>query len=145
MKLKPILSLVALLVVVPFLSACGGGSSAGSGPAELTVTSTDDFKFEPAVLTVKTGTEVTLTFKNGGAVEHSFKLLKPDAELEHVLEETEEEHIDEELLVDIHEIEGGASETLTFTAPAEPGEYTFACLVPGHAQAGEVGMLNVVP
>ncbi|HLA97731.1 MAG TPA: plastocyanin/azurin family copper-binding protein [Anaerolineales bacterium] len=145
MKPKPIFSITTLFIAFFLLAACGGGSPPESGPAELTVTGTDDFKFEPAELTVKAGQEVVLTYKNGGAVEHSFNLLKPDAVLEHVLEETEEEHIDEELLVDIHEIEGGASETATFTAPTEPGEYTFACLVPGHAQAGEVGTLKVVP
>jgi len=145
MKLKPIFSVVALIAAMTLLAACGAGSPSESGSIEFTVTSTDDFKFEPAVLTVKAGQEVVLTYKNGGAVEHSFNLLKPDAELEHVLEETEEEHIHEELLLDIHEIEGGASETATFTAPTEPGDYTFACLVPGHAEAGEVGTLKVIP
>jgi len=145
MKLKSIISLIALFAVASFLSACGANSPAESNPAGLTLTSTDDFKFEPAVLTVKAGTEVALTFKNGGVVEHSFNLLKPDAELDHVLGETEEEHIHEELLFDIHEIEGGDSVNVSFTAPAEPGEYTFACLVAGHAQAGEVGTLRVTP
>lgn len=111
----------------------------------LTVTSTDEFKFDPAVLTVKAGSEVNLTFKNGSVVEHSFDLLNFDAEIEHVLGETEEEHIHEELLLDIHELEGGGSETVSFTAPTEPGDYTFACLLAGHAQAGEVGTMKVIP
>lgn len=88
---------------------------------------------------------ILLTLIYSFCVEHSFNLLKLDAELDHVLGETEEEHIHEELLFDIHEIEGGDSESVSFTAPAEPGEYTFACLVAGHAQIGEVGTLKVTP
>lgn len=145
MNTKPIFVLFTMLVAVTFLAGCAGGSAKESGTAELTITSTDDFKFEPDELTVNAGQEVVLTFKNGGAVEHSFNLLKADAELDHVLEETDEEHIHEELLLDIHEVEGDASETVTFTAQTEPGDYTFACLVPGHAEAGEVGTLKVVP
>lgn len=38
---------------------------------------------------------------------------------------------------------GGESDTITFTAPEEPGEYDYVCTFPGHYQAGMVGKLIV--
>ena len=38
---------------------------------------------------------------------------------------------------------GGESDVITFTAPTEPGEYTFICSFPGHYAGGMVGVLIV--
>ena len=38
---------------------------------------------------------------------------------------------------------GGESDAITFTAPTEPGEYTFICSFPGHYAGGMVGVLIV--
>ena len=38
---------------------------------------------------------------------------------------------------------GGESDSITFTAPMEPGEYTFICSFPGHYAGGMVGKLIV--
>lgn len=40
-------------------------------------------------------------------------------------------------------IGGGESDVITFTAPTEPGEYTFICSFPGHYAGGMVGVLIV--
>lgn len=117
-----------------------GGSTDDQSVA---ITATDELLFEPDALEMSPGQQVELTFRNAGSVQHSFALLKADSELEHVLSETDEEHLHEELYFDIHEQDGGESVTETFTAPSEPGEYMFACLVPGHAEAGMVGTLTV--
>jgi len=143
MKFKTLLTINALLLVGLLLAACGGGSDSQN---TFTITATDDFTYAPDRLTVKAGQEVTLTFNNEGPVEHSFNILKGDEELEHALEAAhEEEELHEELLLEIHETEPGASETKTFTTPTEPGDYTFFCSLPGHADEGLVGILTVTP
>lgn len=38
---------------------------------------------------------------------------------------------------------GGETDAITFTAPIEPGEYTFICSFPGHYAGGMVGKLIV--
>lgn len=38
---------------------------------------------------------------------------------------------------------GGESDSITFTVPSEPGEYTFICSFPGHYAGGMVGKLIV--
>lgn len=146
MKVQPLFTLTALVIVALALAGCGGGGAAQSGSNEFTILGNDNFRFEPAIVTVKAGQQVKLTFKNAGTVEHSFAILKARADLNHIMEEAhDEEARHDELLLEIHELAAGASASETFTTPIEPGDYTFACLVPGHAQAGMVGTLKVIP
>lgn len=144
MKQRSMLLLFIMLALL--LVACGGGNQGASGDSNaVTVNAQDDFSFDPSTITVAAGETIEITLQNNGTVEHSFNILKADAELDHVLQEEDEEHLHEELLFDIHETPAGESQTETFTAPDTAGEYTFACLVPGHAAAGMTGTLRVTP
>ncbi len=146
MKVQPFFALAALVMAALALAGCGGGGTAQSGSNEFTILGNDNFRFEPAIVTVKAGQQVKLTFKNAGRVEHSLAILKPGTDLNHMMEEAhDEEARHAELMLEIHELAAGASASETFTAPTQPGDYTFACLVPGHAQAGMVGTLKVIP
>jgi uncharacterized cupredoxin-like copper-binding protein len=142
---RPIL-LIALIVISLTLAACGGSEDddSQSGTTELNVAIKDEFNFDPNTLIAKAGEEVVLTFENTGTLDHSFVILKEGVDLEHALEEDEEE-LHEELLLEIHEIAPGERATETFTAPSNPGDYVFLCTVPGHAEAGLVGTLTVSP
>lgn len=143
MKMQKFKFVVILFTLGIFLAACGG-STQSQNQFEIGVK--DEFQFDPAAITVKPGQEVTITFNNNGSVEHSFNILKASASLDHVMEELgDEEHLHEELIMDIHEVSPGESSAKSFTAPAEPGDYTIACLVPGHVSAGMVGTLKVTP
>jgi uncharacterized cupredoxin-like copper-binding protein len=42
------------------------------------------------------------------------------------------------------ELEPGTSNTYTFTAPSQPGEYQVVCGTPGHYLAGMLAKLTVV-
>ena len=149
MKNKTLYLILALVLSAFVLAACGGGAGGSEETSnEFTITIVDEFTFDPDTITVKAGETVTVTFENNGTVEHNLNFMKPDAELDHLLEEIEEgagEHIDEELLTDMHNMEPSHSETVTFTAPSEPGEYSYICTNPGHADAGLVGTFVVVP
>lgn len=143
MKPTTFLSISSLVILALILAACGGS---GQAQNVFQVGVKDEFKFDPATLTVKPGQEVTITFNNNGSVEHSFNILKASASLDHLMEELgDEEHMDEELVMDIHDVAGGESTSKTFTAPSEAGDYTIACLVPGHVEAGMIGTLKVTP
>jgi uncharacterized cupredoxin-like copper-binding protein len=145
--MKKLLFAVVVLAMSAFvLAACGGGGEETSNEFEVNLV--NEFSFDPDVITVKAGDTITVTFENNGTVDHNLNFVKPDAELDHLLEEIEEgagEHIDEELLTDMHSIEPGHTEVATFTAPSEPGEYSFLCTVPGHAEAGLMGTFVVEP
>jgi len=40
-------------------------------------------------------------------------------------------------------VAGGKSDTVTFTAPEKPGDYSYICTFPGHFAAGMKGVLTV--
>lgn len=143
MKPNTLLSISILVILALTLAACAGSDQAQN---VFQVSVKDEFKFDPATLTVKPGQEVTITFDNNGSVEHSFNILKASASLDHLMEEVgDEEHMDEELVMDMHGVAAGESISKTFTAPPEAGDYTIACLVPGHVEAGMTGTLKVAP
>ncbi len=145
---KRLLILISLTVFTLLLAACGGannnadssGDAAGSKSFEVSVK--DEFTFQPNAITVQAGEEIEITFKNTGSVNHSFVILNEGVTPEDLVGASEdEEH--ELLVMEMHEIAAGESSTETFTAPTQPGDYTFICTVPGHAQAGMVGTLTV--
>lgn len=126
-------TLVALLamVFVLALSACSGG---GGGKTTINTNMTD-FKFDPAEWTVPAGQEVTLNIKNEGAVEHDWVLMaKP------VTPPASDDNPDVIFMADV---EAGSNVSVTFTAPAAPGEYQVVCAVPGHLESGMAGKLIV--
>jgi plastocyanin len=148
MKTKTKLFLTMMLAVIALvLAACGGGSGSESsaapdGPQEFTVTIKDEFNFVPGTLTAKAGEEVTINFENTGTIPHSFAILNPGvAPADAVNASEDEQH--EMLVLEMHEVAAGETGTETFTAPSKPGEYTYICAVPGHAEAGMTGTLTV--
>ena len=125
-----------LLGGILVLNACCGAG--GGASTNLTVELTD-FKFSPDSFTVPAGEEITIAVNNKGAVEHEFVIMKHGTEVTSPFGEDDEGNIYWEV-----ELEKGASETLTFTAPSEPGEYQISCGTPGHHEAGMIGKLVVV-
>jgi plastocyanin len=89
--------------------------------------STGDYYFRPDEVSVRPG-EITVTVSNEGPRRHTFYVRN--------LSDTDDLVKSDDRLV------AGEQETLTFTL-AEPGRYKIYCAVPGHADRGEVGYINV--
>lgn len=119
---------VALAIVLAGCSAGGSASSAaptGSAAANgATIeVAASEYKFDPNAITAPAG-QVSFHVTNKGTEEHEFEIFKGDT------------------VVD--EIEGlvpGLDLTLDVTL--EAGDYTFACKLNGHDQAGMTGTLTV--
>jgi uncharacterized cupredoxin-like copper-binding protein len=101
----------------------------------------DSMRFTPASLDVKAGETVKFVVANGGKVLHEMVLgttedLKKHAELMRKFPEMEHEAANM-----AHVKPGNAGEIVwQFT---KPGEFSFACLIPGHFEAGMVGKVTV--
>lgn len=103
----------------------GAESSSDSpidGAREVSVIA-DEFSFEPNQLELIVGEPVNLTIRNDGAASHDFVV--------------------EELGVRIV-VSSGDEATAGFV-PERTGTFDFSCTVPGHAGAGMVGTLTVIP
>jgi plastocyanin len=98
-----------------------GGEAGPGGTLQLAADSTQ-IAFDTTTLSSKPG-KVTIELDNPSAIEHDVAIEKDGEEL-------------------------GVSETITegktsVTVDLEPGDYTFLCTVPGHAEAGMEGTLTV--
>ncbi len=80
-----------------------------------------DIAFDKQEMRIPADTEVTVTLRNDGMLEHDWVV--------------------DELNAMIDVLQSGEMGSVTFTAPA--GEYEYYCSVPGHREAGMVGTLIV--
>jgi len=119
--LAAVLTLALGTVVVA--AACGGASSepvaqttpSGAG-AILDVTVGDNY-FKPSEFRVRAGQAVTLNVTNEGQAVHTVRLAGPDGEYE----TADDTRADPEM------IKPGATVAVAWTAPTEPGPYSFRC------------------
>ena len=101
----------------------------------------DEMRFTPDVIDVREGETVRLVHHNGGKVLHEFVLgtkQELDAHAAMMLKFPQMEH-DEPYMA--HVAAGKKGEMVWSFNRA--GEFDFACLIPGHYQAGMVGKVRV--
>jgi uncharacterized cupredoxin-like copper-binding protein len=109
----------------------------------ITMRETDDGKmlFEPKVLTFRKGETVILNFTNKGDTDHEFVMDTEAKVQEHkaVMEKNPDmEHADDNSL----RLAPGAKGQIIWTF-AKSGPFSFACLIPGHYEAGMHGKMKV--
>jgi plastocyanin len=134
---KLIITILIALSLTTSLAACSGGSSGGPPSTTLSVTLTE-FSFDPSTFTVPAGKEITLTLINTGSVEHSFVILKKGYAFTSPYNDNDKANT-----LQAFTVQAGETRTVTFTSPAEPGEYQVICDIAGHAEAGMEARLIV--
>jgi uncharacterized cupredoxin-like copper-binding protein len=97
-----------------------------------------DFQFTPNAFTIPAGQQITLNATNNGSVTHNFIIMKLGTTAGGSWVAANEANVYWKL-----QIEPGASQTATFTAPADPGSYQVVCSTPGHLEAGMIATLTV--
>jgi uncharacterized cupredoxin-like copper-binding protein len=107
----------------------------------VTVEMSDTMRFSPDRLEVKAGDTVKFVVRNAGAQMHEMVIGTEKALREHAEAMKRHPAMEHEEPYMAHVSPGGARAiTWTFT---EPGTYMFACLVPGHFEAGMKGTIVV--
>jgi azurin/glucose/arabinose dehydrogenase len=109
-------------------------------------------KFDQEKLEVKAGSRIKLVFNNNDDMLHNFVVVQPGTAVEvgnmaiklgldgpnmHYIPKTEK------VLYHTNLLQPETAESIYFTAPATPGEYTYVCTFPGHAYVMQ-GILKVV-
>lgn len=117
-----------------------------SDAAELTTfrvnTVVEQMRYDVKELTVKAGKKVKVIFNNPDALPHNLVLVKPGtadavamAAIQLGADGFTKKFIPDskDILAHTDLVDGGETEELEFTAPTEPGNYSFVCTFPGHA------------
>jgi uncharacterized cupredoxin-like copper-binding protein len=119
----------------------GHPGAAKAADRTVAVTLSDDMRFQPDHLTVRTGETVRFVVRNAGKVPHEM-VLGTDASLrEHAAMmrlSADMAHDDPGGVM----VEPGRQRELVWTFD-RPGRFAFACLVPGHFEAGMRGSVVV--
>ena len=152
-------ALVAALVAVFASAALASGSHAGGHahgdensaigkPGKATqvtrtvnVDMTDNMRFTPASIDVRQGETIRFKVKNSGQVKHEFVLGTEQELKEHyqvMLKYPEMEHEDPQMIT----LAGGKSGEVIWQF-TKAGKVDFACLQPGHYDAGMKGAVTV--
>ncbi len=118
-----------------------------AAPAEanrtVTIRMGDDMRFTPSHLTVREGETLRLRIANRGKALHELVIGTPDelqAHAELMRKHPGMEH-DEPYMA---HVSAGQRGEITWTFN-RPGDFEFACLIPGHYEAGMRGTLRVTP
>ena len=97
-----------------------------------------DYEFDPQVIEVPAGAQVTITAENRGHHEHYWALLEKGYEFSLPFTDVDVEHVLAIVAADV-----GSQDTITFQAPSVRGEYVVICSIPGHTEEGMVGTFIV--
>jgi uncharacterized cupredoxin-like copper-binding protein len=107
----------------------------------MTISMSDRMRFTPETLTVRTGETVRFVVRNGGKLMHEL-VLGTQEELDKHAEEMKKfpdmEHAEPHML----HVRPGSTGDLVWTFN-RAGEFHFACLIPGHYDAGMKGRIIV--
>ena len=122
-------------------TAFGRAGDPGKVTRTIKVRMSDAMRFTPSAFTVKPNETVRFIIRNGGKVLHEMVIgtdeeLKKHAELMRKFPGMEHDE------AYIAHVKPGKSGEIVWHF-TKPGEYSFACLVPGHFEAGMVGRLVV--
>ena len=119
----------------------GEPGKAAQATRTVNVDMTDNMRFTPSEISVKQGETVRFVVKNSGAVKHELVLGTPEELKEHyamMLKMPGMEHADDNM---VSVAPGKTGEIVwRFT---KVGKVDFACLQPGHYDAGMKGLVNV--
>jgi putative membrane-bound dehydrogenase-like protein len=113
----------------------------------------DMLKFNTGKITAKAGEKIRLVFSNTDKLEHNLAILKPGSlakvgaladAMVNAPDARQRNYVPDspEVLFHLPVVDPADTASLAFTAPESPGEYPFACLVPGHWRAMQ-GILAV--
>jgi len=122
----------------------GHAADAKRATRTIRVDMTDNMRYTPPEIRVKRGEIVRFVVTNKGKVEHEFVLGTMDELKQHaekMRKQPQMEHHDEEHGVEVEPSKAG-SFAWQFT---KAGEFYYACLIPGHFEAGMVGKVIVAP
>ena len=157
MRTAAAVSLVLLSLVSASVAPASAAPGAGAAAARvIQIQVGDNMKFEPAAITAAPGESIKVVLKHIGtmpkvAMGHNFVLLKKASDAKSVVDKSASARNTDfiapsvlpQLLAYTKLLGPGETAEVTFTAPAQRGDYMFICTFPGHFAVGMKGTLTV--
>lgn len=152
------MSIARVLVVALFSALVLGASlpAAAAPPRVIQIQVGDSMKFSVEAIIAKPGEELTVVLNDKGtmpkaAMGHNFVLLRKGADAKAFVEKSAGARDTEfiapavkgDVLAATRLLGPGETDQVTFTAPRQPGTYTYLCSFPGHYAMGMKGTLTV--
>jgi Azurin len=147
---------IGLVAVVIALAGCSGSREAETKLVE--ITGNDEMKFDVTSFEVKPGQKVTVTLTDIGelakeAMAHNWVLLERGTDAAKLVAAGADHPETDYILADqvAHVLAKTKllgpvdSDSITFTAPTEPGPYEYICAFPDHYAGGMKGIMTVTP
>ncbi len=128
---KSLLMILTGLLIFMVLTACGAKKYSFDVDMK-------EYSFTPSTLEVTAGAEVTINLENTGTLDHDMVIMVAGKEATAPFDTDDQANVFWQ-----HKLAMGTSESVTFTAPTEPGEYQIVCGIPAHLEQGMVGKLIV--
>jgi uncharacterized cupredoxin-like copper-binding protein len=123
--------------------AWGIAGDAKAARRTVQITMSDSMRFTPDSLVVNRGETVRLVFHNEGQQLHEFVLGTKSELEEHAALMVKFPNMEHDEPYMVHVPAGKTGQVIwTFN---RAGDFDFACLIPGHYQAGMVGKISVTP
>lgn len=123
---------------------------------EIIVEGYDSLRYSKQEITAKPGEKLTLVMKTisdqpKSQMAHNWVLLKKGTNArkfvasgqDHESNEYIDPEMEDQVIAKTAMVGGGNKDAVTFTAPSEPGKYTYLCTFPNHYFGGMKGVLIV--
>jgi len=122
------------IILMLCLGACNQSRSLNKINVEIS-----DFTFTPDQFTITAGEQITFHVNHKGTVEHDFIIMKLGTDVGPHFNEEDQPNVYWQI-----KVQPGESQTITLTAPVQPGTYQIVCGMAGHVESGMVGTLEII-
>ena len=135
-----IYTMAAMLAV---LAALASAAASGAQARNVDIGMFDTMRFSPSKLTVERGETIRFTVRNEGKLRHEIVIGTED-EIAHHRHAMQQESGMAHEAPNMAHVAPGKRGHLTWQFD-DPGQLAFACLLPGHYEAGMHGTITVLP
>ena len=135
--------MIASRTMLVLLAALASNPASASAPRSIAIGMFDSMRFAPARLTVTRGETVRFVVRNKGQARHEIVIGTPD-EIAHHRHAMQRDSGMAHAAPNMAHVAPGRREQLTWRFDFA-GQLVFACLLPGHYEAGMHGAITVLP
>ncbi len=135
--------MIAVRTITALLAALASHAASAGQARTIDISMFDTMRFSPATLTVALGDTIRFNVRNAGKARHEIVIGSRD-DIAHHRHAMQNDPGMAHAAPNMAHVAPGKREQLTWRFE-HPGQLEFACLLPGHYEAGMHGTITVIP